>query len=55
MASKITIINLVQVPLRLVWSSWANPQHITNGNFAPSHRRCPSATSGLKIGGKFNY
>ena len=35
MASKITIINLVQVPLRLVWSSWANPNTLPMGTLHP--------------------
>jgi len=50
---KITIGTTVKAPIKTVWESWTEPQHIINWNFASDDWHSPKAENDLKVGGIF--
>jgi uncharacterized protein YndB with AHSA1/START domain len=45
----------VNVPLKLAWEIFAEPDHIVNWNFATEEWHCPSATNDLRLNGSFSW
>ncbi|OAQ40768.1 polyketide cyclase [Pedobacter psychrophilus] len=52
--TKITIGNIIDLPIEKVWELWTNPKHIINWNFASEDWHTPSAENDLIVGGKFS-
>lgn len=51
--TKITIEALVKADLKKVWTSWTEPSHITQWNFASPEWQCPRASNDLRVGGTY--
>ena len=54
MKNKVMINASIFAPLDQVWSSYTEPEHITQWNFASDDWHCPSATNDLRTGGKYS-
>ena len=52
-AQSITIETTVNAPIKKVWTSWSEPQHIKNWNNASADWHTPHAENDLRVGGKF--
>lgn len=50
---KITVYAIVKLPIKTVWESWTEPQHIVNWNFASDDWHSPNSENDLKVGGSF--
>jgi uncharacterized protein YndB with AHSA1/START domain len=50
----ITVAAAVNAPVEKVWDCFTLPEHITQWNFAVPEWHCPSATNGLRTGGRFS-
>lgn len=53
MTTKITVENIVNVPVEKAWEYWTKPEHITKWNQASEDWHTPRATNDLRVGGKF--
>jgi uncharacterized protein YndB with AHSA1/START domain len=51
---KITIEATVNVPVKKVWKTWTEPDHITKWNNASDDWHTTKAENDLRVGGKFN-
>lgn len=52
---KITVETLINAPVEKVWSSFTEPEHITQWNAASPDWHTPKADNDLRVGGRFNY
>jgi uncharacterized protein YndB with AHSA1/START domain len=55
MKKAITVATLIKAPIEKVWTSWTEPIHITQWNFASTDWWAPRATNDLTKGGKFSF
>lgn len=49
----IKIETIVAAPVKIVWKSWTQPNHIIHWNFASDDWHCPHAENDLREEGKF--
>ncbi len=49
----ITVENLVEAPIDIVWASFTQPEHICCWYFATPDWHAPRAENDLRVGGKF--
>lgn len=49
----ITVENLVEAPIDIVWASFTLPEHICNWYFATPDWHAPRAENDLRVGGRF--
>lgn len=52
-SQKIIVKTIVETPIKTVWKSWTEPQHIVNWNFASDDWHSPNSENDLKVGGSF--
>ena len=52
-SEKINIQTLINRDRKRVWDYYTNPNHIIQWNFADPSWHCPSASSDLKVGGRY--
>jgi len=51
----ITVSNLINKSIDIVWDSYTNTKHVVNWNFASDTWYCPKAENNFYIGGYFIY
>lgn len=54
MNKTIKVSTTIEAPLNTAWEAYTNPEHIVRWNFASDDWHCPSASSDLRVGGKFS-
>lgn len=50
----VTIETRISNSIEKAWTSWTQPQHITQWNHASEDWICPEATNDLRVGGRFS-
>lgn len=50
----ITVENVINAPVKKVWSYWTSPDHITKWNNASDDWHTPWAKNDLRVGGNFS-
>jgi uncharacterized protein YndB with AHSA1/START domain len=55
MSNKITVESTINAPIKKVWESFTNPEHITQWNQASDDWHSPRAENDLRVGGRFNF
>ncbi len=51
----ITVENIINAPMAIVWEYWTRPEHITQWNHASEDWHTPHADNDLRPGGRFVY
>jgi len=52
---KITVENIIKLPIEKVWKLWTDPEHITKWNNASDDWHTPNAANDIRAGGKFLF
>ena len=52
-SQKIIVKTIVETPIKTVWKSWTEPEHIVNWNFVSDDWHSPNSENDLKVGGSF--
>lgn len=55
MPAPLTVRALVAAPAARTWELYTSPEHVTGWNSAHPSWHSPSASSDLRVGGRFNY